>query len=228
MGQQSNMAQTDLVVCDGVTTTLFLNNSFASTTKKGLVLKSDVYKKRINANKIIGNLFELCGETVIELTGANNSTLEAEYNYFSGNDTLYKQGKMSLSNCANTTVLDRISVVNGSGARRTFAMTPYNSSAKDAYSNTTILSENGGLMGKFIGEFYFDKGRSKQSCIKWDASETADYGLKFIIDGNTKVAFQNNNIVNEVNNGGITLKDSNGNYHVLRINTNGQVVVTDY
>ena len=228
MGQQSNMAETDLVVCDGVTTTLFLNNSFAHTTKKGLVLKSDVYRKRINANKVIGNLFELCGDTVIELRGGNNSTLEAEYNYFSGNDTLYKQGKMSLSNCTNTMVLDRISVVNGSGARRTFAMTPYNQNAKDAYSNTTILSENGGLMGKFIGEFYFDKGRAKQSCIKWEASETVDYGLKFIIDGNTKVSFQNNNIMNEVNGGGLTLKDSNGKYWVLRINTNGQVVVTDW
>ena len=228
MGQQSNPAQTDLVVCDGETTTLFLNNSFASTTKKGLVLKSAAYQKRINANKVIGNLFELCGDTVIELTGANSSTLEAEYNYFSGNDTLFQQGKMSLSNCTNTTVLDRIAVVNGSGARRTFAMTPYNQSAKDAYSNTSILSENGGLKGKFIGDFYFDKGRAKQSVIKWDASAEADYGLKFIIDGNPKVAFQNNNICNETNGGGLTLKDGNGKHWVLRINAEGQVVVTDY
>lgn len=228
LGQQNSKADCDLVVCDGVATSMFINNSFASTNNCGLILKAEKYGKRINANKIIGNLFELCSETVIKLTGKNTNTGEAEYNFFIGNDSLYKQGKIELSNCTNTTVLDRLQVVNSSGARRTFNITPYNSSATDAYSNTSLVSDKGGLKGKFIGDFYFDKGRTNTSSIVWDASTTADYGLKFNIDGTRKVSFMGDNIVNEVNNGGIALKDTNGKYWVLRVDANGEIKITDY
>lgn len=229
LGQQSAKATTPLLFGDGVTTTLFLNNSFAHTTQEGMKLVSEDYSKRMNANKIIGNLFELCGETVLSLVGANNATLEAEYNVIYGNDTLYQQGKVFLDNCTNTQLFDRLLPVFGSNCRRTFNLRTFDlTNSKEPYGNTVLSSDGQYLKGKFSGDYTFDVGRTKKSKISWDATPTNDYGLKFDVDGVTKMRLIQNNIVNESVNGGVMLKDADGKNHVLRINSLGQVVVTDY
>lgn len=227
----SGMCNVDLVVCDGLTTSTFINNSFANTNKRGLVIKSVVHKKRIVGNLIIGNLFENCnGEHVLSLSSYDNSDFEGYNNAINNNDIMNSTRKLFLDNVTNTTVIDNIKCEYGTNARRTFNINIYDlDKASEPFGNCELYADGDTLQGSFGGYFKSKNlkmlpasGNRNPVEIYYNANDDNDYGV-YIQQGSKRLLhIYNNEIIN--NNGGYQLLGDDGKMYRLKVNSNGQLV----
>lgn len=185
------------ILCDGVATSTFINNSVANCDKIALKISCDLYPKRIVGNLLIGNLFENTvpvseDDGVIMITSGNGSASEGQNNQLIANHFMNSSDIIKLSNITNTTV---IGVATVSGARRTFHINPYNATENnDPYGNLELSADGGYLVGRFKGNLIAEdvtttNVKNKITSIKpvigdsnkeirmyWNASNTDDYG----------------------------------------------------
>lgn len=185
------------ILCDGVATSTFINNSVANCDKIALKISCDLYPKRIVGNLLIGNLFENTvpvseEDGVIMITSGSGSASEGQNNQLIANHFMNSSDTIKLSNLTNTTV---IGVGNVSGSRRTFHINPYNPAKNnDPYGNLEISADGGYLVGSFKGNLIAEdvkttSVKSKAVSIKpvigdsnkeikmyWNGSDTDDYG----------------------------------------------------
>lgn len=186
------------ILCDGVATSTFINNSVANCDKIALKISCDLYPKRIVGNLLIGNLFENTApisedDGVIMITSGSDSASEGQNNQLIANHFMNSSDKIKLSNLTNTTV---IGVGTVSGARRTFHINPYNATENnDAYGNLELSADGGYLVGRFKGNLLSEDVKTasvnskaislkpaigdsnKEIKMYWNATDSTDYGF---------------------------------------------------
>lgn len=235
----SGYCNVDMVVCEGVNTSTWINNSFANTNKIGLVYKYEKYKKRPLGNLFTGNLFEnIKGEYALSIVGDSHIDNEGYNNSIMNNDYMNATQEVLLEYIANSIVIDRCTVQNGRGARRTFNINPYDASvATNPYGHCMLKADGELLIGKFKGTFNGEMdGNVRSRSIKiptlfestkadaeimWNASDSVDYGLQ-IKKGQTIVLNMcYGDVENPTNGGGYRLKSPNGTQYGLYVNDNG-------
>lgn len=220
----NGICNTELVVCDGLITSTFINNSFSNTTKTPLVIKSVVHQKRIVGNLITGNLFENCsGDYVISLVSYNNADFEGYNNAINNNDIMNATRKLFLNNVTNTTVIDNIKCVFGSNARRTFNINIYDlERAKEPFGNCDMFVDGDTLNGTFGGNFKAKNlkllpvnGSRSPLEMFYNASDSADFGIVLQIGEKRIMHLYNDDIINPV--GGYQIKGDDGNMYKIRV-----------
>ena len=180
----SGYCNADLVICEGMTTTTFINNSFANTNNVALTIKSKAGNdKRISGNVLNNNMFENCkGENTIIINGAANTTaIEGYNNSIMNNDYLNSVQQIYINNVANSIIIDRANVVNGDGARRTFNINPYNSDvATKSKGHCGLFPDGDRLIGNYKGKMWVNV---KGGLEVLGDDETTLYQLRVGTDG---------------------------------------------
>lgn len=193
------------LLCDGVATSTFINNSIANCNKIALKICCELYPKRIVGNLLIGNLFENTSpvsedDGVIMITSGTENSTEGQNNQIIANHFMNSADSIKLYNLTNTTI---IGVATLTGGRRTFHINPYDPvNNTDPYGNLQISADGGYLVGNFKGNVVSENINSgsttstvfalkpsvgeslKRFKVYWDASDTADYGLMFNLNEN--------------------------------------------
>lgn len=228
----SGYCDVNMVECDGVVTTTFINNSFVNTKKRFLAMKCKKYPKRLSGNLITGNLFENCyGDYDWSIEGSEDSNLEGYNNTITGNDYLNSSYKGFLNGVANCIVIDKATLKYGSYCRRTFNINPYDSyTAKDPYGNCELKPDGDKLLGKYKGDFYgnfkMDVGRKNLSQIWWNANKENDYGMNFEVDGVKRMQLAFGNIYNNTKGGGVSLLSPSGKQFVITVSDSGNLIIS--
>lgn len=233
----SGLCNVDLVQCDGVNTSTWINNSFANSNKRGITYKFEKHPKRAVGNLFTGNLFEnIKGDYSLAIIGNSISDYEGYNNSIMNNDYMESTQSILLEYVANSIVIDRAGVTNGTGSRRTFNINPYDDSvATNPYGHCMLKADGDLLDGKFRGEFSGNiksklikiatllESQKQDAVIQWNASDNVDYGLQFLKDGTMCMNILNDNIVNPSVGGGYCLKSPNGTEYKIKVDDSGNI-----
>jgi hypothetical protein len=125
-----------------------IGNSFAFSDSVGaLTLKATRSNYRLSGNHITNNLFEGCNGTYsIQIIGIPGSAGEGDSNSIINNRYENSTNKIYLDGVVGTQVFDYVSdVVTGSGARKSFIMTPYHVSSVQANGHLFLTADGNDL-----------------------------------------------------------------------------------
>lgn len=223
--RQNNMASVPCLQLNHCWDFYLRGNSFAFTTACAIEVNDSTRYFRI-----IANTYENIGSvsnTMIELKGASASKqvlggMIMETPYYNVTKTI------SLSYCQRIFSLGEMTFTDdGTNSRNICINTDYgdivNKSLSIAFNgNFLVLPDRNFIQSSYDNEHGYQVNVSETSGLDAGMSIYKVKGTKTEI-----IRITATDVENRVNNGAIVLKDSNGTRHFIRVDTNGQLVVTN-
>lgn len=230
MFRSAMRASVPCVICNNCWDLYIRGCSFTNTSCHGIELQ--------NATRyfvMIGNTYEHVGSdqsaSGVQPTGESirlagtaegpvTNGIIIEYPYYSG----------SAARSIGATYTSIVTVIGP------WDMTEYNNCYANSIINVrTGTNTTGSLRLSFDGQ-YLNLGRftrlmiDQQNYAELRHSAAGQFEIRDVVNGGSSrslIRLQNTNIINLQNNGALVLKDANGGNHFIRVNTDGEIVVTN-